>query len=99
MRYGSDASNDNCRLASSKKPRVGTAVADLQPNPLGTLRAVAFVGGLVAIDVHTRVNLATSELDSHESPAGGRSASTRLVTFRRMVRQIKMFTNHCGYTA
>jgi hypothetical protein len=72
--------------ASGKKPGVGPTGTNRQPDPLGTFRAVALVSGIIAVDVDSRVYLATREPNADEPAAGRSRFATRLVTFGNVIR-------------
>jgi hypothetical protein len=73
-------------LACGKKAGIGSAGSNRQSDPLRTFWAVALVGSFIAIDIHARVNVATSELDAHEAPAGRWCFATAFVAFGGVIR-------------
>jgi len=64
--------------ASGKKPGVCAAVSDRKPHPLRALWAVAFVGGLVAVDIYASVNFAALKRDAYEFALAGLLAAAAL---------------------
>jgi|1186.fasta_scaffold61932_3 hypothetical protein len=73
-------------LASCEKSRVRAAGADFQVHPLRTLGAIALVCSLIAIDVNSRVHIATRELDANEVSSGRRIAGT--IVLERIIDKI-----------
>src|SRR5262245_29155918 len=57
--------------ARGKEARIRAAGADFEADSFSALRAVAFVGGSVAVDVDARVDVAALELDADEFPFVG----------------------------
>jgi hypothetical protein len=66
---------DTSPLAGREKARVRAAWTDEQANSLRALGAVAFVRGLIAVDVYPRVNIAAREVDADEISSGRRIAA------------------------
>jgi hypothetical protein len=90
---GSFASSLTRDSTGCEESRAGSSRANPQADPLGTFRAIAFVGGCLAIDVNSSVNVAANEVDADETPPRGCRVARRPAA-RHIVGQIKMFACH-----
>jgi hypothetical protein len=79
------------RLVSREKARIRSAPSDGQPNSFGTARAIALVGGLIAVDINPRVNVAASKVNTYEAARGARRCT---IALERIVGYVKILTNH-----
>jgi hypothetical protein len=57
-------------LASGEEAGVGASRTDEEGDAFGALRAVAFVGCLVAVHVHAAVDIAANEMHADKTPSG-----------------------------
>jgi hypothetical protein len=80
-------------LPGREKPRIRAAGADLQPHLFRAPGTVAFVRRLIAVDVDSRVHVATDEVHADE-PAAGLLPRTVRITRRQIARDIETLACH-----